>query len=128
MTTPGTGTASITTMLRLYSILLLCAYSLCACANQSVATTVPTDSHYQIIIRFRAPIADPANPVFVKRLSASAGTGLQFVRTLAVGAQLYSVTGSLSRAELAAVLRSLGRRHDVLYAEEDRRVHPGISK
>jgi hypothetical protein len=116
------------TMLRLITALLLCASTLGACANPSSATTVPADSPYQLIIQFRTPVDDPATPAFVQQLSVDAGTALQFVRTLATGAQLYSVDGSLDRTEFTAVVQRLRRRHDVLYVEEDRRVQPAIRK
>jgi hypothetical protein len=115
-------------MLRLITALLLCASTLGACANPSTATTEPVDSPYQLIIQFRTPVDDPANPAFVHQLSVDAGATLSFVRTLATGAQLYSVDGSLDRTELTAVIQRLRLRHDVLYVEEDRRVQPAHRK
>ena len=113
-------------MLRLITALLLCASTLGACANPNPGRTVPATSPYQIIIQFRTPIDDPANPAFVQQLSVAAGATLQFVRTLATGAQLYSVDSTLDRAEFSAVVQRLSRRQDVLYVEEDRRAQPAI--
>ncbi len=115
-------------MLRLITALLLCTSTLFACANTSTATKVPADSPYQLIIQFRVPIDDPADAAFVQQLSVDAGTALQFVRTLATGAQLYSVDGSIGRAELTSVVHRLSLRHDVLYVEEDRRVQPATKQ
>jgi hypothetical protein len=116
------------TMTRLITALLLCASTLAACANPSPAPTMPAASSYQIIVQFRTPIDDPANPAFVRQLSADAGAGLQFIRTLATGAQLYSVDGALDRAQFDSVMQHLRLRRDVLYVEEDRRVQPAGGK
>lgn len=115
-------------MLRLITALLLWASTLGACANPSTATTEPGDSPYQLIIQFRTPVDDPAKPAFVQQLSVDAGATLSFVRTLATGAQLYNLDGSLDHAELTAVMQRLRLRHDVLYVEEDRRVQPALRK
>ena len=115
-------------MLRLITALLLCASTLGACASPRAATTVSDAGAYQLIIQFRTPIDEPASPAFVQQLASDGGAALQFVRTLATGAQLYSVDGSLDRAELTAIVQRLRRRHDVLYVEEDRRVQPAIGK
>ena len=115
-------------MFRLITALLLCASTLGACANPNAATPEPAASPYQLIIQFRTPLGDPAKPAFVQQLSVDAGTALSFLRTLATGAQLYSVDGSLDRDEFTAVMQRLRLRPDVLYVEEDRRVQPAIRK
>lgn len=115
-------------MLRLIAALLLCTSTLGACANPNSARTVAVASPYQIIIQFRTPVDDPANPAFVHQLSVDAGATLQFVRTLATGAQLYSVDSAIGRTEFTSVVHRLSLRHDVLYVEEDRRVQPAIRK
>ncbi len=115
-------------MLRLITALLLCASTLGACATPGSATTAPAASPHQLIIRFRIPVDDPADPAFVQQLTVTAGAELQFMRTLATGAQLYSVDSSLDRREFSAVVQRLSQRHDVLYVEENRRVQPAIRK
>lgn len=115
-------------MLRLITALLLCTSTLGACANPNSVRTAAVASPYHIIIQFRIPVDDPANPAFVQQLSVDAGAALQFVRTLATGAQLYSVDGTIGRAEFTSVVHRLSRRHDVLYVEEDRRVQPAVKQ
>jgi hypothetical protein len=114
-------------MTRLIALLLSASVALSACAGAAQpGTALP--AHYQLIIKFRTAIDDPAQPDFVQQLSVDAGATLQFERTLGTGAQLYSLDGKLDRAEFSAVLQRLSRRHDVLYAEEDRLVQPAIRK
>lgn len=111
-------------MLRLCAVLLLgiLSFSLGACA--SPVPESPGPAPYQIIIKFRAPVADPANPHFVQQLSLDAGATLALVRTLATGAQLYSLDGKLTNDEFENSLNKLRQRPDVLYVEADRRVQP----
>ncbi len=109
-------------MLRLFTALLLCASTLGACAAPDPAA--PATSPHQIIIQFRSPLDDPADPAFVQQLSVTAGAELQFLHTLATGAQLYSVDSTLDRNAFSSVVQRLSLRHDVLYAEANRRVQP----
>lgn len=115
-------------MLRFLTVLLFSTISLGACASQRSTETAPMPAPYQFIIQFRTPVNDPASASFVQQLSVDAGATLVFVRTLATGAQIYSVDGTLDRVEFDAVLRQLRLRHDVLYVEEDRRVQPAKKK
>jgi len=115
-------------MIRLLTVLLLSAISLGACANPSSTQTVATPIPYQLIIQFRTPVDDPPKTDFAQQLSKDAGATLLFVRSLATGAQIYSVDGTLDRAAFDAVLSRLKLRHDVLYVEEDRRVQPAKKK
>lgn len=112
-------------MWRLLTALLLGTISLGACAKPDSAGTA---GPVQIIVQFRTPVDDPANPAFVQQLSADGGAVLRFVRTLGTGAQLYSVEGGLDRAQLDTVVRQLRQRSDILYVEEDRRVEPAQGK
>jgi len=113
-------------MLRHITALLLCASFLGACSTPGSAVTAPASSPHKLIIQFRTPVDDPADPAFVQQLTVDAGAGLRFIRTLATGAQLYSVDSTLGRNEFSAVVQRLNQRHDVLYVEEDRRVQPAI--
>ncbi len=115
-------------MMRLFAVLLLSTINLGACANPSSTQTESTLIPYQFIIQFRTSVDDPSNPVFVQQLSKDAGVTLVFVRSMATGAQIYSVDGSHERATFDAAMRNLRLRHDVIYVEEDRRVQPAKKK
>lgn len=78
----------------------------------------------QLIIKFRKPVAAPDAAAFVQQLSKDAGATLHFTRTLATGAQLYSIAGDPDAATVNTVIQHLQQRPDVEYVEQDRRVPP----
>ncbi len=113
-------------MMRLFTLLLLSALSLGACAQQitPAAADASTAMPEQLIVKFRTPMPAPNDAAFVQQLSKDAGVTLHFVRTLATGAQIYSIVGTADAATMTAVIQHLQQRHDIEYVEQDRRVPP----
>lgn len=113
-------------MIRFVTLLLLSVLSLGACGQQAAApgADASTAMADQLIIKFRKPVAAPDAVAFVKQLSEDAGVTLHFTRTLATGAQLYSIAGNPDVATVNAVIQHLQQRADIEYVEQDRRVPP----
>jgi hypothetical protein len=111
------------------SLLLLNALS--GCAGADTPTAAGTELHAdslrakqmtQVIIKFRDPKVNPAEPVYLNALARDVGVALAFVRPMSGGAYVLRVEGNVDNEQFQQVLSALAKRSDVEYAEPDRRV------
>lgn len=82
------------------------------------ATSMPMSP--RLIIKFKDNVDEPSSAAFISQLSKDAGTALIYLRSLSVGGHVFECRDVYSSDELAAVIRRLTKRNDVVYVEEDR--------
>jgi hypothetical protein len=105
--------------------------ALCGCAGAGTPaadTTQHAESlramqMTQVIIKFRDPKLNPAEPGYLNELSRDVGVALVFVRPMSGGAYVLRVEGKVDNEQFQQVVHALAKRSDVEYAEPDRRVH-----
>jgi hypothetical protein len=73
----------------------------------------------QIIVKFRAADAAPAQADFLAGLSRDAGATLVYVRAMSGGAHVLRIENSADAGRVASVIERLSRRADVEYVEPD---------
>ena len=74
----------------------------------------------QIIVKFRDPTLDPAQPGYLKKLVRDTGVTLVYVRPMSGGAHVLRVEGAVNTDHFLRILDGLAKRPGVEYAEADR--------
>jgi len=115
--------------LPLLSVTIIIAVLGCAPAQETKPSSVEGKKALrlagggQIIIKFRNPAIDPSRPETLADLSASAGTPLEFIRSMSGGAFVLMASGLSDIEQLTDLVRRLDARADVETVAPDRQLY-----
>lgn len=101
------------------ALILLVSSLIVACGLSPLATATGQYTA-QLIIKFSEPTIDPTRADFVEHLSKDAGVPLVYLRPISGGAHLFRIERLADKDQLAAVMKRLTKRTDILYVEPDR--------
>lgn len=100
------------------SLFLLAVLLLAGCAGVG-AQSPPS---LQVMVRFESPVAEPAAPALLQRLSRATDAEVRYLYPAGGGVHLYLVSGSRQAVQSApAALTALP---EIRYAQPDRRIYP----
>lgn len=113
-------------MLRAALILLALATPLAACClapPQNMAEVKASgQSSARIMVQFADANVEVERPAFAAQLADDSKVTVRYLRPMSGGAHVYLIDGIRDDAHLNAIIQSINRRSDVVYAEIDRKM------
>ena len=102
--------------------LVACSAPLPSAETRQSSTPKTARMGFQLIIKFQPEVV--VDNALTDDLSRETGVTFSYVRPISGHAHVFTITTPLSDRQRAALLQTLAKRRDVVYAEEDRRMYP----
>ena len=99
--------------------LVLAGITGCVCSE-----TKPGNDVAQIIVKFKDANMEPASATLLKSLGETAKLKVHHVRPMSGGAQIYILSGAVTKSALNQAMQRISARPDVEYAEIDKKLRP----